>query len=169
MLHVEKLGRDMIASKPISAANAKILNEHFKVPIEPVSGLRIDNETVRRADESARTFHQQMAAKLTAGQLLAEDECVMQFPGFRSGDQLTRRIPDLSFDVAAMLKAYPSAEPKSKHAMRMLLGLRGKADKQCVTFMLDAAERKHAYRTMQCSHRGRPDASRVRQTNCRAR
>ena len=44
MLQVEKLGRDMIAGKPISDANAKILNEHFKVPIDPITGLRIDKD-----------------------------------------------------------------------------------------------------------------------------
>ncbi len=137
MLHIEKLGRDMIAGKPISEANAKILNGYFEVPIDPETGVRIDKETARKANEFSRTFHRQIAAKLIAGQALTEDDCVMGFYGFRSGDQLAWRIPDLSFDVAAMLKAYPSAEPKSKHAMRMLIGLRGKADEQCVTFMLD--------------------------------
>ncbi len=127
MLRAEKLGRDLIAGKPISAEAAKIVDQR----------RHKDIDAERRADELNRTFHRSLAAKLIAGQSLDDDEFVMQCQSFRSGAQFSWHVPDLTFDVALMLKAYPSAPPKSQHAMLMLLGLRGKADELCIGFMLD--------------------------------
>lgn len=138
MLHVETFGRDMVAGKPISASDAKILDEYFKHPLDPVTGWRADEETARTSNEIIRTQHQGFAARLSAGRPLADDDCIMGWESFRSGDQLTWRIAGLSFDVAAILKAYPSASPKSKHEMRMLLGLCGRADETCVAFLQGA-------------------------------
>ena len=135
LLEVEKLGRDLIAGKPISDANAKILNEYFKCPKDPVTGCRVSDETRRQA-EFARQLGQQWAEKLASGQPLPNDGFVIYYGQFRSGDQLTWNTADFPFDAAKMFKVYPSADPERKHAMRMLVGMRGKADEPSVTFIL---------------------------------
>ncbi len=144
MLDVERLGRDMIAGKAIPEASAKIVDEHFKLIKDPITGWRWNEEAARLSDEGNRRYRkllQQLAGKLAAGTALSDHDFAMvryQHRAFRSGDQLNWGVPDLSFDVPGIAKAYPSAGPKDQHAMRILLGLRGKADDQAVAFTLNA-------------------------------
>ncbi len=144
MLQAERLGRDMIAGKAIPDSSPKILDEHYELIKDPITGLRWNKEAVRLSDKSNRRYRkllQQLAEKLAAGTPLADDELAMvrgQFSRFRSGDQLRWRVVDLSLDVPRMIEAYSSAGPKDQHAIRILLGHRGKTDPRTVAFVLEA-------------------------------
>lgn len=144
MLLVERLGRDMVAGKAIPSASVKILDKHFKLPNDPVTGLRLEQDAVRasvEAIERCRLDLQQLSERLAAGKPLDDDELALvqnQHSRFRSGDQLTWGVLDLYLDFPRMAKAYSSSGPRNQHAIRILLGRRGKADTQAVALLLEA-------------------------------
>ncbi len=144
MLNVEQLGRDLIARRAIPAASANILDQHFQIPRDPASGSRMSEEDIRWKKDSNRRctkMLEEVAEKLAGQQELTETEFAVvrgRQHAFRSGAQLDWDAVELTLDIAALRRAYASAEPKSRHAIRVLIGRCGRADERAAAFVLDA-------------------------------
>ena len=131
LLDVERLGRDLVAGKPIPAEAEKI--------------LRASRETADDGPDGSGAYRRQLdasAERQIAGRPLTEVEFSIiraRCDTFRSGDQLYwETVTDLTFDVARLAKAYSQAPAKSQHAIRILLGHRGKSDELAVEMTLRA-------------------------------